>query len=495
MDIDLLKLVDVLALSGDLSYLGVVKVLVIGDALLDCYISGVATPLSAKTATSVVTVNAQKQIPGGAANTAINVCSLGGDVTFLSVVGDDREGVLLRQILEKQGISTKYVLNQKGRQTAAKHQVMAESELLVRLEQGSTDVIASKTEQALIAQLNNSFANCDAVIVSDYNYGVLTARVISAIAQLQSTTPRVLVVDSNRPAIYSHLDVTAVKLNYEDATHLLGVEAISLGESDTRANQITTYEKQLLELTKAQITAVAIDEEEAIAFKQVSHISKQLSETVSQLRINITSSTFISALTLALATKTTKNPTRELERSPQKHSLNEKFPLCPTEKYLTNPKDLIARVDAYRAAKYRIVFTNGCFDILHAGHVSYLNRAQALGDILIIGVNSDISISRLKGANRPINPLSDRIQVLAALGCVDLLIAFDEDTPIHLIELIQPDVYVKGGDYTRETLPETAVVEQLGGVIEILPFVENRSTTSIIQRILQAHLSKDDITR
>jgi D-beta-D-heptose 7-phosphate kinase/D-beta-D-heptose 1-phosphate adenosyltransferase len=148
---------------------------------------------------------------------------------------------------------------------------------------------------------------------------------------------------------------------------------------------------------------------------------------------------------------------------------------------------------SYRAAGYRIVFTNGCFDILHAGHISYLNRARTLGDILIIGVNSDASVSRLKGPSRPINPVLDRIQVLAALSCVDCLISFEEDTPINLIRLVRPDVYVKGGDYTKETLPEALIVEELGGRVEILPFIENRSTTTIIKRVCQAELKTQDI--
>ena len=157
-------------------------------------------------------------------------------------------------------------------------------------------------------------------------------------------------------------------------------------------------------------------------------------------------------------------------------------------KYVPDPDSLITQLVSYRASGRRIVFTNGCFDILHAGHVSYLNRARLLGDILIIGVNSDVSVSRLKGLTRPINPLCDRIQVLAGLNSVDYLIPFDEDTPINLIQIICPDVYVKGGDYTKETLPEAPIVEQLGGVVEILPFVENRSTSSMIERICKAQL-------
>ncbi|MEB3179136.1 MAG: D-glycero-beta-D-manno-heptose 1-phosphate adenylyltransferase [Nostocaceae cyanobacterium] len=155
------------------------------------------------------------------------------------------------------------------------------------------------------------------------------------------------------------------------------------------------------------------------------------------------------------------------------------------EKHIANPEELLTLVTTYRQAGYKIVFTNGCFDILHAGHVSYLNRAKALGDILIIGVNSDNSVRRLKGLTRPINSLEDRIQVLGGLGCVDHLIAFEQDSPSNLLGLICPDIYVKGGDYTRETLPETPVVEEYGGVIEFLPFLENRSTTRIIHQISQ----------
>jgi rfaE bifunctional protein nucleotidyltransferase chain/domain len=155
------------------------------------------------------------------------------------------------------------------------------------------------------------------------------------------------------------------------------------------------------------------------------------------------------------------------------------------EKHIVNLKELLALVSTYRQAGCKIVFTNGCFDILHAGHVSYLNRAKALGDILIIGVNSDNSVRQLKGSTRPINSLEDRIQVLSGLGCVDHLIAFEENTSSNLLRLVRPDIYVKGGDYTKETLPETPVVEEYGGAIELLSFLENRSTTRIIQQINQ----------
>ena len=150
---------------------------------------------------------------------------------------------------------------------------------------------------------------------------------------------------------------------------------------------------------------------------------------------------------------------------------------------MRDPDRLEDRVRFYRQQGKRIVFTNGCFDILHRGHITYLSRAKALGDILIVGVNSDGSVQRLKGPNRPINTLEDRIQVLAALSSIDCLIAFEEDTPIELIRTIHPDVFVKGGDYRVETLPEAPLAKALGAEVRILPFLESRSTTDIVERL------------
>ena len=591
MNTEFVKLLD--AIAG-------LNVIVIGEAMLDCYLVGYSDRLCPEAPVPVVTVTQRHQAPGGAANTAVNVRALGGNVTFLSVIGDDGEGAMLQQTLLENGVSTQNILTQPGRKTLSKQRLMAASQLLMRFDWGSTEAINSETEQALIAQLTSSFVDCDALIVADYGYGILTAGVIEAIAKLQHASPRVLVVDSKHLAAYRHLNVTAVKPNYQQAIQLLGLEALptkSLSEHQTRAisildrdlsrtaavpldtisnslggvvfapnenryHQIVPHGEKLLELTGAQIVAVTLDAEGAIVFERTPSESGQqqlsshriASVRASQSRTSGAGDTFVSTLTLALAAKapmpvaaelasaaaavvvgkdgTTACSVQELRQylqvdgdkgdgeedkgssgSPRsgdegrrgqgdKGNLEQSSPTLPLslspppllsrpspltykEKLLTNLSDLSASLEFYRANGRRIVFTNGCFDILHAGHVSYLNRARCLGDILIVGVNSDASVSRLKGLSRPINLLLDRIQVLAALSCVDRLISFEEDSPMNLIRLIRPDVYVKGGDYTKETLPEAPMVEALGGVVEILPFLENRSTSNIIQRICQ----------
>lgn len=486
MKLELVKLLDAIAN---------LHVIVIGEAMLDGYLQGFSDRLCPEAPVPVVTVTNRLYVPSGAANTAVNIHSLGGRVTFLSVIGDDSPGSQLQEALSERGVSTKHILTQSGRQTLTKQRVMAASQILVRFDSGTTDAIDCNAEQGLIDELERLFPECDAVIVSDYGYGILTERVIGALAQLQARAARVLVVDSKNLIAYRQLGVTAVKPNYDQVVQLLAIPPLMKGGSKSRAEQISPYGEKLLDLTGASVVAVTLDAEGAIIFERDSPPTHTYAQPTNPSRTTGAGDTFSSALTLALtagaatplaadfaaaaaAIVVAKDGTTTCSVKELREFLSQE-----TTKHIPDPNQLLTLVISYRNAGRKIVFTNGCFDILHAGHVSYLNRAKAFGDILIIGVNSDDSIRRLKGPTRPINPLEDRIQVLSGLGCVDHLIAFDEDTPSNLIRTLRPDVYVKGGDYTKETLPEAPLVEELGGVIELLPLVENRSTTSIIKRI------------
>lgn len=470
------------------------KVLVIGEAMLDCYLHGTSDRLCPEAPVPVVNVTQIDRVPGGAANTAVNVRCLGADVTLLSVVGDDGEGTLLQQALIERSVSSDHIYTQFGRRSLSKQRVVAASQILVRCDQGDTTPISTEIEQTLISQLNQLFPQCDAVIVSDYGYGILTPKVIEAIAKLQQQTPRILVVDSKHLATYKNIGVTAVKPNYAEVVKLLDLETTV---NDTRANQIIPHAQKLLEITGAEIVAVTLDAEGAIVFERSCLNNFELHRTWTKKATHHATGagdTFVSALALALAAKVSTKVAAFLAAAAaavvvQKSGTTactaqelRETGVIPTEKYIGDHTQLSKLLATHRAAGRRIIFTNGCFDILHAGHVSYLNRARTLGDILIIGVNSDASVSRIKGAKRPINSLLNRIQVLAGLGCVDYLISFEEDTPLHLLELVRPEIYVKGSDYTKATLPEASLVEQWGGEVHLLPFVENCSTTSIIQR-------------
>ena len=465
-------------------------VLVIGEAMLDSYFVGTSNRLCQEAPVPVVEISDRRDVPGGAANTAANIVSLGAKAVLLSVVGDDNEGDRLKRILGHRGIATEHLLTA-SRTTLAKQRVLAASQLIVRFDQGSTEAIAQEVEQELIERLVTLFTECDAVIVSDYGYGILTPRVIETLAKLRADRPGVLVVDSKQLKAYRELEATAVKPNYDEAIRLLNLPKLT---GSKRIEQIEENGELLLTLAGAKLAAVTLDADGAIIFERDRPPYRTEATPVSNIGATGAGDTYVSALTLALAAGTNSQTAASLAAAATAVVVSQTGTTTCSARELRrsgNPKhisrpDLALLVQQLHSTGQRIVFTNGCFDILHPGHVTYLDQAAALGDILIIGVNSDESVRELKGTSRPINALGDRLTVLSALASVDYVVPFAESTPIELIKIVRPDIYVKGGDYTPQTLPEAPVVQELGGVVKILPFVSDRSTTSLINRIRQA---------
>lgn len=468
------------------------NVLVLGDAMLDSYLEGVAGTLCREAPVPVVAVTKRADAPGGAANTAANVRGLGGQVALLSVIGADPEGAQLLGALAERGVDTANLLQRPARRTLAKHRVIADSQILVRFDQGSTGPLDPQTEGELIRRLTDLFPRCDALIISDYGYGILTARMIAAIAELQSRTPRVIVADSKCLVAYREVGLTAIKPNYAEAIQLLGVQPQL--DQPARAETIAGQADRLLALTGAQIAAVTLDTDGAVAIQRGGAAYRTYARPTRHANAAGAGDTFLGALALALAAGADTPAAAELASAAAAVVVGQpgtvtcsavelRASIAIEGKHAADLSGLVALLDRHRQQGRRIVFTNGCFDILHSGHVTYLSRAKALGDLLVVGINSDASVRRLKGPSRPINTLEDRAQILAALSCVDYLIAFDDQTPIALLRAIRPDVFVKGGDYTRATLPEAPVVEALGGVVQILQYLPDQSTTKVIERI------------
>jgi D-beta-D-heptose 7-phosphate kinase / D-beta-D-heptose 1-phosphate adenosyltransferase len=468
------------------------NVIVIGEAMLDSYVKGHSDHLCYEAPVPVVSVAEREDIPGGAANTAINIKTLAGRVQFLSVIGSDAEGRALLDALEERGVSSDHIYIDSTRQTLAKQRVMAETQMVVRLDQGSTDLIDVEAEDFLIKRLEDLFPTCDAVIISDYDYGVFTARLLKTLEHLQKQHPTIIVADSKHLSRYHKLNLTAVKPNYSQATQLLHLK--KLEDFNERIEQIIRNGNQILEITNAQIAAVTLDRDGALIFERDRPLYRTYARPAPYVTTSGAGDTFVAALTLALATGASTPAATEIASAAasivvQKTGTSACFVeellgyFSGEEKIITDTFLLAARVAAYRHQGLKVVFTNGCFDIIHRGHITYLNQAKEFGDILIVGVNSDESVQRLKGPNRPINTLEDRVQVLSAMSCVDHIVAFHQDTPHELIKLVKPDIFVKGGDYTRETLPEAELVDELGGELRILPYVKAQSTTGVIERI------------
>jgi D-beta-D-heptose 7-phosphate kinase/D-beta-D-heptose 1-phosphate adenosyltransferase len=466
-------------------------VLVIGDAMLDVYLRGHASRLCQEAAVPVVDFDERTEAPGGAANTALNLRALGAKVTLLSVVGRDRPGRQLCQALRRQGVDTRNVFIDPRRQTLMKQRVVAGSQLLVRIDQGDTCDLTLADQHLMAHRLRLLWDKCDAVVLSDYDYGAVSPEVIAALAELTRRYPMPVIGDSKSLKRFTGVRFAAVKPNYSQAVQLLRASAL---EGDARIEQMHRLGSGIFQLVDSKVVALTLDQDGALVFQPGKPALRTFTEPNPHTQAAGAGDTYVAGMALALAAGGDAAAAAEIAAASAAIVVAKDGTSCCTlpelrqrlvgrDQHAGGMESLIPRLDEYRHRGQRIVLTNGCFDILHRGHIAYLSQARALGDLLVVGLNTDESIRRLKGPERPINSLEDRMQVLAALECVDHVVPFDEDTPHRLVKAIRPHVFVKGGDYTRDRLPEAALVEELGGRVEILPLVRERSTTKLISRI------------
>jgi D-beta-D-heptose 7-phosphate kinase / D-beta-D-heptose 1-phosphate adenosyltransferase len=472
-----------------------IKVLTLGEAILDSYLIGNTERLCREAPVPIVDIRDRRDVPGGAAHAAVNVATLGGQSIFLTVLGEDAAGSTLLQSLRERGVNTDHIIFDAHHQTLIKQRITSGEQIVVRCDQGSTDTIRPELEQQLVAQLENLAAECDVILVSDYAYGIITPVIVDALVRLRRRFEGILAIDSKRLSLFAECHPTLIKPSYEQAVEMLPV---SPSQNGMRATQMEDQQAELLRLTGAQIAAVTMDSDGALIFEKGQPPYRTYTQPADHANAVGAGDTYISAFSLALAAGATTRDAADLAACAGQVVVKEPGTTpCSWQalldhlhqqqgeciKRVIDRQRLAEIVISHRQRGRRIVFTNGCFDILHAGHVKYLAQARAQGDVLIVGVNSDASIARLKGPERPINPLRDRIEVLSALESVDHLISFDEDTPVELIKIVCPDVFVKGGDYSEDSLPEASLVKELGGRIEIMPYILDRSTTRIIETI------------
>lgn len=470
------------------------KVLVIGEAMLDKFLVGRSSRLNREAPVPIVDLENQILSPGGASNAAVNVVDLGGSVNFISVAGDDQEGNDLRKALGERGVCSKSIVVDKARRTLTKQRVMSGNHMLVRFDQGDTHALSAETEKKVIKLLQELYPASDAVVISDYGYGVVTDKVIKALKELQQEHKKVLVVDSKYLDKYKEMEPPVVKPNYQEAVNLLGITKPA--EPGNRVEQIRKYRDKMFELTGAEVVAVTVDIEGSVIFERKGSTYRTHTKPVENSKAVGAGDTYTSAFALSLSAGLSTASAAEIAAASatvvaQKDGTATctqrelEFFFSVDNKHITDDLSLSLLIDRYKELGKRIIFTNGCFDILHSGHVKYLNQAKEFGDVLIIGLNSDESIKRLKGPERPINSEFDRLQVLSGLSSVDHVVVFEEDTPMNLIKKVKPDLFVKGGDYTRDTLPEASLVEGMGGEVKIVPLVNGRSTTNVIKKFEQ----------
>jgi len=471
------------------------KVLVIGDLILDRYLQGNCSRVAPEASVPVIDLNLNRDCPGGAANVAANLRALGAEVSLCSVTGSDEHGNSLLKLLKNLNINTDLILNEKERTTLCKTRVSSSTQLIVRYDEGSCNPIATATCEQMIARIAAVFDQVDAIFISDYEKGVVTDELISGLKLINESNKKIIAVDARNFTRYAALEPTLIKPNYKEALALCQLKAVNLN----RPEQVKSWGECMYKHSKAKNILLSMDEDGVCCFEKGRFGFHHQVPKVSNPQVSGAGDTFLATALMALLSGADLSCSTALAVSAaavvisKPHTavctikqLEDHFSEKP--KLLTHKTKIKALIDSYKAEGKRIVFTNGCFDILHSGHVSYLKGSKAEGDILIVGLNNDESIKRLKGLQRPINSLEDRIEVLSELSCIDHIIPFGkmgDDTPVPLLKQIRPHVFVKGGDYRHKFLPEEKILHEIGCKIVFLPTVANRSTTNVISKIKQ----------
>lgn len=467
------------------------KILVAGDAILDTYEYGTIDRICREAPVPVFNSLTLKHSCGGAANTAINVSALGGKTYFLTALGNDANGKEIMDILRDKGVNTEYILKEKTRKTVSKKRVVASSNIILRIDEGSTNALDPALEKQLLGELFKIYDSVDAVLLSDYNFGLISDTFIRALAMLSPNKRKPIIVDSKHPGRFKDLHPTIVKPNYTETLNLLKIPKVA---QHKRVQQITENTDSILNKTGAAYVAVTLDTDGVLLLKHGRKPYRIPSQPKDAKNTIGAGDSFVSALALGVASKIKMETAAEIaaaaaaivvEKEGTTGCTNNELKAYfnPVRKFINNTEDLAATVDELKKNGKKIVFTNGCFDLIHKGHISLLNKARQAGDVLIVGVNTDESTRKVKGPDRPINSLADRITVLSGLQSIDYLISFEEESPVELIKIIHPDIFIKGAHYTENSIPEAPLLKKMGCQVKIIPTTEDISTTELINKI------------
>lgn len=463
-----------------------VHVVVVGDVMLDRYWIGSARRVSQEAPVPVVDVEHTEDRPGGAANVALNVASLGARCTLVGLVGDDEAAHTLEAMLGAAGVQCDFVVLDDW-PTVLKLRVVSQNQQILRTD--FEQPLREDASDAVLARLTGHLGQASVVVLEDYDKGTLSDPAALIGAAGRAGVP--VVVDPKHKPFARYAGADLIKPNVHEfeaavgpwadddamvalgrdlcAQHGLQALVVTRGgrgmtvvEANGGHRHIPARPVDVYDVTGAGDTAAAaLAVTLSLGWDAVA--CAQVANAASGIAVGKSGTVAVSGPELAMALAASTRPDRGMLSR-------------------TQLADAVAQA---RQRGERIVFTNGCFDILHAGHVSYLEEARALGDRLIVAVNDDASVRRLKGAGRPVNPLDRRLRVLSGLTAVDWVVGFAEDTPEPLLEALRPDVLVKGGDYAPDAVVGADIVRGYGGDVQVLGLVADLSTTAIVERLRQ----------
>ncbi len=464
------------------------KLLVIGDLMIDQYLWGSCERISPEAPVQVINVESESTVLGGAGNVVNNLKKLGAQVDIISVVGNCKISNELINLLADIKVQTKYLITQKNRITSKKSRIIASQQQVVRYDRESSDDIDIESQNTIIETFNKIVEDYEVILLSDYGKGILTKKLTQSLINIAKKHDKKVLIDPKGIDYLKYKGAylltpnkkeasIATKINIVDDTSLadavlklksicdLDVSLITLSEHgiaiyDDELRIHSAIAKEVLDVTGAGDTVLAslgfaiacgYDIDEAAAFS------------------NLAGGVVVGKIGSAT---TTLNEIIEYESSLNKSS---------SDKHIKTQVEIAALSEELRSKGKKIVFTNGCFDLLHTGHISFLETTKSFGDVLILGLNSDRSVTSLKGKERPINIQADRAYILAALEVVDYVVIFDEDTPYELIKAIKPHTLVKGGDYKGKEVVGQDIADEL----KLVEFVDGKSSTQTIEKIKQ----------
>lgn len=459
-------------------------ILVVGDLMLDHYLWGKCERISPEAPVQVVEIQKETTVLGGAGNVVTNLIELGASVWVASVIGDDRNGDEVEHALKDLGIDVTTLIRQSGRKTSKKSRVVASHQQVIRYDSESKEPIDEAVQKCLTTQCERVMASVDAVLLSDYGKGVLTHEMAQSIIALGKKFQKPVLVDPKGDDYRKYKGATLITPNKKEA----GIATQIAIVDDNSLRQASQKLKETLGLRYAIITL----SEEGIG---VFDTALEKFPTVAREVYDVTGAgdTVLASLGYALscgyriqeavgfANKAAAVVVGKLGSATVSLDEVEAYGhtqgVADAESKIKTKEEMLTLL---RGKKHQIVvFTNGCFDLLHVGHVTYLQTARKFGDMLIVGLNSDASIKRLKGKSRPIYPLEDRAYILASLESVSYVVPFEEDTPYELIRTLQPDILVKGADYEGKEVVGSELVKE----VRLVEFVQGKSTTNTLKQV------------
>ena len=470
-------------------------VLCVGDVMLDDFVYGDVTRISPEAPTPVLAVRHNASEIGGAGNVARNIAALGARCIFVGLIGDDGPGLALTDALAKlKGSIAPHLVTDPARQTTRKVRFVSEhhSAHLMRADWETTGPASAQSQAAIIAHAEAALPQVGAVVLSDYAKGTLTERVIRAVIEAARRFGKPVVVDPKGHDYRVYRGATLITPNRNE------LSSVVLRPLSTEA-EIASAAAELARVIGSQAVLVTRSEEGMSL-----HVEGEAPVHVPAYPVKVrdvsgAGDTVAAVMAVLLAMKTPYEPamraanaaaavvvgkrgTATVSLGELRHRILPAAALAPEDKIVFDWSVLDERLAEWRRHGLRIGFTNGCFDILHRGHIRLLAEARAACDRLVLGLNSDASTRRLKGKGRPLNQVEGRAEVLAALEAVDLVVVFEEDTPLELIKRVRPTVLVKGADYKREDVVGRDVVEAAGGHLVLVDLVPGHSTTAIVER-------------